>query len=162
MSSPPDPARFLAWYDGLSGSPRERLSELCRRLRADFPHYNWVGIYVVEGHELVLWAWDGREATEHVRIPVDKGLCGMAVREGRTVTVGNVDSNPEYLACFPYTRSEIVVPIFRGTVAIGEIDIDGEARNAYGPGDQAFLEELARHLTSTVTALAPSSSNPVA
>ena len=30
------------------------------------PGYDWVGIYLLEGRELVLGAWDGPEATEHV------------------------------------------------------------------------------------------------
>ncbi len=153
MSDPRDPAALIPWFHGLTGSPASQLTELCRRLRRDHPHYNWVGVYVLEGNELVLRAWDGREATEHVRIPVERGLCGMAVREGRTITVGDVDSSPEYLACFPYTKSEIVVPVFDRGNAVGEIDIDGDVRNAYTPVDQEFLEELAGAIAPVVQAL---------
>ncbi|MCD6135240.1 GAF domain-containing protein, partial [Candidatus Bipolaricaulota bacterium] len=37
-----------------------------------------VGIYMRQGEELVLAAWDGPEATQHMRIPVGQGICGLA------------------------------------------------------------------------------------
>lgn len=54
----------------------------------------------------------------------------------------------EYLACFPSTKSEIVVPIFRNGAVIGEIDIDSSDLNAFGPADQRFLERVAELLAS--------------
>jgi GAF domain-containing protein len=84
-----------------------------------------VGIYRREGETLVLDAWDGPAPTEHTRIPVDRGVCGRAVREQRTVIVDDVRSAPDYLACFLETRAEIVVPIRDGSTVVGEIDIDG-------------------------------------
>jgi len=39
-------------------------------LHDGFENYSWVGIYLVEGDDLVLGPWNGPEATEHVRIPV--------------------------------------------------------------------------------------------
>jgi GAF domain-containing protein len=82
-------------------------------------------------------------ATEHVRIPVGQGICGAAAASGRTEIVDDVDADPRYLACFPSTRSEIVVPIsFEGRV-VGEIDIDSDERAAFGEGDREFLERVA-------------------
>ena len=112
-------------------------------LRGNIAHYNWVGVYMLEGDELVLKAWDGPEATQHVRIPLGKGICGLAAREKRTVIVGDVTADPRYLACFPYTKSEIVVPIMKGTRVLGEIDIDSDTRNAFTEKDQEFLERVA-------------------
>jgi GAF domain-containing protein len=51
---------------------------VCQALYDDFEHYSWVGIYVVEGNELVLSAWSGTEETEHKRIAVGEGICGLA------------------------------------------------------------------------------------
>lgn len=108
-----------------------------------FPHYSWVGIYWVEGSDLVLGPWKGPEATEHTRIPIGTGVCGAAAASGRTEIVDDVTKDPRYLACFPYTKSEIVVPILRDGRVIGEIDIDGSRLAAFGPDDQRFLERLA-------------------
>jgi L-methionine (R)-S-oxide reductase len=108
-----------------------------------FPHYDWVGIYWVDGDDLVLGPWVGPEATEHTRIPIGTGVCGAAAASGMTEIVPDVDADPRYLACFASTRSEIVVPIFDGSAVIGEIDIDGSDLDAFGQTDARFLEEIA-------------------
>jgi putative methionine-R-sulfoxide reductase with GAF domain len=108
-----------------------------------FEHYSWVGIYLVEGDDLVLGPWKGPQATEHVRIPIGSGICGAAAASGRTELVDDVSADDRYLACFPSTRSEIVVPIaFEGTV-VGEIDIDADTPAAFGEQDSVFLERVA-------------------
>lgn len=112
-------------------------------LRRNVAHYNWVGVYMLEGDELVLKAWDGPEATQHVRIPIGKGICGLAARERRTVIVSDVNADSRYLACFPYTKSEIVVPIFKDSKVIGEIDIDSNMLHAFTERDREFLEGVA-------------------
>lgn len=108
-----------------------------------FPHYDWVGVYWVDGTDLVLGPWTGPEATEHTRIPIGTGVCGAAAASGRTEIVPDVNADPRYLACFASTRSEIVVPIFEGGEVIGEIDIDGSDLDAFDETDARFLEEVA-------------------
>src|SRR5713226_5287651 len=105
--------------------------------------YSWVGLYWVDGADLMLGEWRGSEATEHTRIPIGTGVCGAAAASGRTEIVADVSHDPRYLACFPSTKSEIVVPIFDDGRVIGEIDIDGRALNAFGPADQRLLERIA-------------------
>jgi putative methionine-R-sulfoxide reductase with GAF domain len=106
-------------------------------------HYSWVGIYLVEGDDLVLGPWKGPEATEHVRIPIGQGICGAAAASGRTEIVDDVAADERYLACFPSTRSEIVVPISYEGRVVGEIDIDSDQPAAFGPDDRTFLERVA-------------------
>lgn len=113
---------------------------------AEVPHYSWVGIYLVQGEELVLGPWKGPQATQHVRIPIGKGICGAAAATGKTEVVEDVGSDPRYLACFPSTRSEIVVPIRYGEEVLGEIDIDSDIRAAFSDRDREFLEQVARLL----------------
>jgi GAF domain-containing protein len=157
----PDPGLLPRAGDGLRGR-RPHLSAPLDRLRAiveeggdvleravgvlhdDFEHYSWVGIYLVEGDDLVLGPWRGPEATEHVRIPVGQGICGAAAATGETEVVDDVNADSRYLACFPSTRSEIVVPIAHEGRVVGEIDIDSDRPAAFGPEDRAFLEEAAR------------------
>ncbi|MGA8663890.1 MAG: GAF domain-containing protein [Thermoplasmata archaeon] len=129
---------------------RAALSEVCRYLSHEFSHYPWIGIYRVDGSTLVLEAWEGPEATEHTRIPIEKGICGQAAREGRTVIVDDVSASPEYLACFLSTKSEIVVPIRDGSVVIGEIDVDGNAIRAFDASDRSFLERVAAKIGPAV------------
>jgi GAF domain-containing protein len=115
-------------------------------LQETIPTYDWVGIYLVEGGDLVLGAWRGPEATEHVRIPIGQGICGWAAQYQETVIVDDVNADPRYLACFTSTRAEIVVPIMQDGVVHGEIDVDGDQKGAFGRSDQALLEEIAAEL----------------
>jgi L-methionine (R)-S-oxide reductase len=111
-------------------------------LHERFPHYDWVGIYWVEGTDLVLGPWIGAEPTEHTRIPIGTGICGAAAASGQTEIVPDVDADPRYLACFASTRSEIVVPILDAGAVVGEIDIDGSDLDAFDETDARFLEEV--------------------
>jgi len=133
-----------------SGSQKKAITDfVCRELRK-IPHYTWVGMYEVQGPELVLASWSGPSATQHVRIPVGQGICGAAVAAKETVVVPDVNGDPRYLQCFLNTRSEVVVPILKDGAAIAEIDIDSDQLNAFGPTDTDFLAwvsgELARIL----------------
>ncbi|HEY3765338.1 MAG TPA: GAF domain-containing protein [Gaiellales bacterium] len=127
---------------------READSDDIVRLTVEVLHdrldaYSWVGIYFVEEGDLVLGPWKGPRATDHTRIPIGQGVCGAAAASGVTEIVADVNADPRYLACFPSTRSEIVVPVaYEGTV-VAEIDIDSDTPGAFGEADRAFLERVA-------------------
>ena len=125
------------------GSDAEILQGVVDTLEQRVEHYSWVGIYLVEGDELVLGPWRGPKATEHVRIRVGEGVCGAAAASGATEIVDDVNADPRYLACFPSTRSEIVVPISHEGRVVGEIDIDSDRQAAFGEDDRAVLERIA-------------------
>lgn len=120
-----------------------RLRRVVAILSRSNPHFSWTGIYLLEGDTLVLHNQVG-PPTPHERIPVGRGICGLAARERRTVVVPDVSKDPRYLACSLSTRSEIVVPIFRGDAVIGEIDVDSDRPDAFGNEDRRVLEETAR------------------
>ena len=131
---------------GQGGSDEEVLQGVVDALETEVEHYSWVGIYVVEGDELVLGPWRGPQATEHVRIPVGQGVCGAAAASGRTEIVDDVNADPRYLACFLSTRSEIVVPVRYDDIVVAEIDIDSDEQAAFGEADREFLERVAEQL----------------
>jgi len=126
------------------GEADDVLREVVEALHGGFEHYSWVGIYLVDGDELVLGPWQGPDPTEHVRIPVGQGICGAAAASGETEIVDDVNSDPRYLSCFPSTRSEIVVPITHESRVVGEIDIDSDRPAAFAGDDRAFLEHVAQ------------------
>jgi putative methionine-R-sulfoxide reductase with GAF domain len=109
--------------------------------------YTWVGIYLLEGDELVLGPFRG-QPSPHTRIALDTGICGAAARERQTIVVDNVDADPRYLACSLDTRSEIVVPIMHRDRVFGELDIDSDRPAAFGPADRALLEGAASALAA--------------
>ncbi len=124
-------------------------------LRTSFPHFQWVGIYLLDGETLNLAAWRGAAATEHTAIPLGEGICGLAARTKETVVVPDVSKDPRYLACFPSTRSEIVVPIHSDGVVFGEIDIDSDTLDAFTRQDRQFLEVVASDLSRYLKAKGP-------
>lgn len=119
------------------------LKEIVDYLHDNFEHYSWVGIYLVDGNDLVLGPWEGPHATEHTRIPIGKGICGAAAASGKTELISDVNADPRYLSCFVSTKSEIVVPIKKEDKIIGEIDIDSDETNAFTQDDVVFLEKIA-------------------
>jgi GAF domain-containing protein len=132
-----DLARAIAGKQGT-----EALRAAVEALKRAVPRYTWVGIYLLEGGELVLGPYLGKPSP-HTRIPIGKGICGAAAREGHTIIVPDVNADPRYLACSLETRSEIVVPISRDGSVIGEIDIDSDLPGAFGDADREMLERAA-------------------
>ena len=118
------------------------LNETVRLLKENFPKYNWVGFYLLEGDELALGPYLGKPSP-HTQIKLDSGICGAAVREEQTIIVPDVKADPRFLACSLETKSEIVVPIRKGEKVVGEIDIDSDELNAFDERDKSFLEALA-------------------
>jgi GAF domain-containing protein len=124
------------------------MSMIVGRLQERLSHFNWVGFYMIEkglrGEEprLVLGPYVGAE-TPHKRIPLNQGICGAAVTQGRTVVVDDVHADPRYLACSIETKSEIVAPIFVNGSVVGELDIDSHAPAAFSADDRQLVEHCA-------------------
>ena len=125
--------------------PETALTQVVRLLKDGVPHYTWVGIYLLDGNDLVLGPFLGKPSP-HTRIPLGSGICGAAASEHATIVVDDVNADPRYLACSIETQSEIVVPIMRDGEVFGEIDIDSDARAAFGQRDRELLEPIAAML----------------
>jgi GAF domain-containing protein len=121
------------------------LERAVEALKEAVPAYTWVGIYLLEGDELVLGPFVGKPSP-HTRIPLGQGICGAAATAGETIIVDDVNADPRYLACSIETRSEIVVPILYEGRVLGEIDIDSDAPAAFGTVDRELLETVAERL----------------
>ena len=118
------------------------MTQAVRLLKDAIPYYSWVGIYLLDGDELVLGPYLGKPSP-HTRIPLGRGICGAAATEKATIVVDDVNADSRYLACSLETKSEIVVPIMNGDRVLGEIDIDSDTPAAFGPDDRALLEDVA-------------------
>jgi GAF domain-containing protein len=128
-------------------SPEEAMTATIELLKARLTHYSWAGIYLMTpaGDELVLGPFLGKPSP-HVRIPLNRGICGAAASEKQTIVVDDVNSDARYLACSLETKSEIVVPILDGDTVHGEIDIDSDQPAAFTPLDRELLERVAAAL----------------
>ncbi len=144
-------AQILKLADGfISTSPNKNsaFEAIVALLQASIPHYDWVGIYILEDDgDLHLGPYRGNP-TSSPRIQVDRGICGAAVRQKKTIVVPDVHADPRYLECTFETKSEIVVPIIVGKKVKGEIDVDSDKVNAFGEEDKKLLEEVAEKLAN--------------
>ncbi len=105
----------------------------------------WVGFYRVIGEELVLGPFQGPLACTRIR--KGKGVCGTAWQKAETVMVPDVDEFPGHIACSSLTKSEIVVPVFKGNDVVAVLDIDSERLANFDETDKSFLEELVSYFT---------------
>lgn len=124
-----------------SESAELRMTELCELLQTSIGYYDWVGFYFAnhEAQTLHLKAFAG-EPTDHLVIPFGKGICGQVAESNNNFIVPDVKAQNNYIACSIYVKAEIVVPIFKDGVNIGQIDIDSHKANPFSSEDERFLE----------------------
>lgn len=89
---------------------------------------------------LVLGPFQGPIACTRIRY--GKGVCGTAWKEARTLIVPDVDLFPGHIACNSASRSEIVVPVFRGGRVAAVLDIDSDRLSDFDETDAYYLETI--------------------
>jgi GAF domain-containing protein len=109
-------------------------------LAAQYTDINWLGIYLLRGGELVLGPFQGLPAC--VRIPLGKGVCGVAAAENRTLVVPDVHAFPGHIACDLRSRAELVVPLRRGEAVVGVLDIDSPQPDRFRDSDVKYAEGM--------------------
>ena len=140
-----DSTRVIAALRGAFAREEGRESLLrtaAEKIQAVGPPYTSVYLYMLHGQELVLEAHAGRD-TDHTRIPVGIGVCGTAVASGQDQNIPDVRAVENYLACNVWTRSELVVLIRRGSLILGQIDIDSDEPNPFTQGEEAEVRRVA-------------------
>ena len=117
------------------------LSNVSAALR-EAMNFFWVGFYIVKGSELVLGPFQGPIAC--TRIKIGKGVCGTVWKEKKTRIVPNVDEFPGHIACSSASKSEIVLPAFKGAEVALVLDVDSDKLNEFDEVDEFHLGQLMR------------------
>jgi len=122
-----------------------------RTLHKSDPRHDWVGVYLLDAdnHELWLHNYVGAK-TEHAKIPVGTGVCGIAVAHGANQNVPDVTAFEGYLACNDDVKSELVVLIRAGSSIFGQIDIDSHQPAAFGQQDEVAIQMIADKLAEQI------------
>ena len=105
-------------------------------------HFWWTGFYRVVGEELVLSPFQGDLACS--RIKYGRGVCGTAWKSQTTQVVPDVELFPGHIACSSLSRSEIVVPVWRGGEIVAVLDIDSEHLATFDQVDRLWLEKIVK------------------
>lgn len=114
------------------------------------PDVNWVGFYFLRNGELVVGPFQGKPAC--IRIPLGRGVCGIAARDRASLRVDDVNEFADHIACDTASRSEIVLPLVKDGRLLGVLDIDSPSRARFDPADQTALERVAALFVSAVDA----------
>ena len=109
---------------------------------------NWAGFYLYNGEKLILNAFQGKPAC--IEIPIGKGVCGTAAKEGKTLVVPNVHRFPGHIACDSASNSEIVVPLYVNGNLFGVLDIDSPLLDRFSDTDREGLENFAELLCKNI------------
>ncbi len=129
------------------------LREAVKQIKAADSDYNFVGVYLHNPDESILWLHNYMgESTEHARIEAGRGVCGTALAEKKNQNVPDVTQVENYLACSPRTKSELVVLIRAGDEIFGQIDIDSKLPDSFPAKDQEAIEMVADKLAEVFMA----------
>ena len=121
----------------------ERLQNICNLLTQQVSYYDWVGFYFANHatKTLHLKAYCGAP-TEHTVIEFGKGICGQVAVSNKNFVVPDVKAQDNYIACSISVKAEIVIPLFKNGVNIGQIDIDSNTQDPFTKADEDFLTWL--------------------
>ncbi|MFM7007361.1 MAG: GAF domain-containing protein [Flavobacteriales bacterium] len=135
-------AELLPQLQALIGTETDNIANManiCAALKEAFGWF-WVGFYVVRDNVLVLGPFQGPIAC--TRIAFEKGVCGSAWAQQKSICVPNVEEFPGHIACSSLSKSELVVPIFKDGKVWGVLDIDSTELADFDDTDQAAIEKL--------------------
>ena len=78
-----------------------------------------------------------------LKLRVGEGITGWVARTGKPAQVGDVATDPRYVAARRGVRSELAVPLEVNGEVRGVLNVDSDRTNAFSPDDQELLQELA-------------------
>ncbi len=115
-----------------------------------FPYFFWTGFYRrIAPAELLIGPYQGTLGC--LRISYDRGVCGAAARERRTIIVPDVHLFPGHIACDALSASEIVVPMLDdGGNLLAILDVDSTIRDAFDEADAKGLEGIVAMIRTLV------------
>lgn len=85
--------------------------------------------------------------------PITKGVTGRAVTSGRTMRIGNITEEPEYIKVMDGIKSELCVPFWVNNHIIGVFDVESKKQNAFDEKDERLLNTIAAGLGTAIEKL---------
>lgn len=146
MIDPKRPGRYRRIHDqlkdlieGKSPSLTAAMATTCAVLHHKMPHHFWTGFYLVaDEDELHVGPYQGPVACQ---ILEGGGVCLHAVRTGEPVIVPDVERFAGHIACDPRSKSEIAIPVLRGSAVVAVLDVDSGQLDQFDEDDVAPLQQ---------------------
>ena len=125
--------------------PQVLLDEVVAQLAQKFG-YPQIRIFLVEGKSLVLKALHGPHPPKDI-YPLEAGIIGRVASTGQVAFVPDVTLDPDYEPCISESVSELAVPIYRGKVVVGVINIECDQPDRLNDQDRDILQVLAGQIS---------------
>ena len=141
--------RMLAEIDSLLeglDDPIAAMATVASVIHQNLAYSSWTGFYrVVAPRLLRIGPYQGPVGC--LEIPYERGVCGAAARERRSLLVPDVHAFPGHVACDAAARSEVVVPVVAPTgEVVAVLDLDSHQPAAFTEDDVAGLEKVAERV----------------
>lgn len=146
-------ADLLAAVDAITADepdPIANMANVAALIWEFVPDLNWSGFYRMLGDGLVLGPFQGKAAC--IRIPLGKGVCGVAAQSRQTQLVPDVHAFPGHIACDAASASEIVIPILHDGQLLAVLDLDSPVPGRFDGDDQTGLEAICRRIAPRLAA----------
>ena len=147
MIDPTRPGRYSRIYDQLEGliegkspSLTAAMATMCAVLHHKMPHHFWTGFYLLaDGKELHVGPYQGPVACQ---ILEGGGVCLHAARTKEAVIVPDVEHFAGHIACDPRSKSEIAIPVMKGSTVVAVLDVDSGELKQFDEDDVAPLQQI--------------------
>jgi GAF domain-containing protein len=126
------------------------LQEVVTNIQNTFGYYH-VHIYIIDQTtgDLVMREGTGEvgrqlKAKGH-RLKAGEGIVGKVVRSGEAFFAENVDEVPDFVRnpLLPKTQAELAVPIHKGNIILGVLDMQSEEVGSFSKEDLALMQSIA-------------------
>jgi PAS domain S-box-containing protein len=112
--------------------------------------YTLVGLYILEGDELVLQHQIGYEYVLE-RISIASGITGRVVRTGQAVLLEDVRSDPTFLMAMDGLVSEVCVPLTDQGRVVGVLNVESARGVHLTEADLRLMTVLAEHVSIAIS-----------
>jgi GAF domain-containing protein len=122
-------------------NPLSRMATICAVLHHKNSSFFWTGFYLLtESGELEVACYQGPLAC--MRLKKDTGVCWAGINTAEAIIVKDVHAFEGHIACNPLSKSELVIPLFKGNKVVGVLDIDSDKLSAFDHDDAEQLNKI--------------------
>jgi len=106
---------------------------------------DYFGLGLVNQAEGLIQSWhmDRQGEMLHANLPLNKGILAQVIRDGKSVNIGNVAGDKEYIKLYGGVRSEVCVPIILQNGVVGAVNAESMQLDAFEDRDLILMEIFA-------------------